>query len=242
MAAGPKIELTVTKRETGKHASRTSRVGGWIPGVVYGPQTKPLNVLTDEKTLTKYMGRKFEATIFNLKSDVTGLNNISVLLRDIQVHPLTRRPVHLDFYALDMKANITVSIGLRFDGKPIGLSSGGVLELIMREIEIECKPNEIPEEIVVDVSGMEVGDALHVSDVKVPAGMKIISLPTLTLATVSVMKEEEVVAPTAEATAAAAAAATPAAAAGKAPPAAPGAAGKAAPAAAAAAPAAAKKK
>lgn len=223
--AGPKIDLTVKNRETGKHASRSSRVAGMIPGVVYGPKAKPLNVLTDEKTLTKYIGRKYEATIFNLKSDESGLNGISVLLRDVQVHPLTRRPVHIDFYALDMSANIQVSIGLRFEGKPIGLSEGGVLELIVREIEIECKPNEIPDEIVVDVSAMGVGEALHVSDVKVPAGMKVMSMPTLTLATVSVPKEEAV----AEAAPAAAAAAAPAAGAKGAPAA-------AAPAAAAAAP------
>jgi len=218
--AGPRIDLNITKRETGKHASRTSRVGGMIPGVVYGPKTKPLNVITDEKTLSKYMGRKFEATIFNLKSDVSNLNGVSVLLRDIQVHPLSRRPVHIDFYALDMNANITVSIGLRFDGKPIGLSEGGVLELIVREIEIECRPNEIPDEIVVDVSGMNVGDAIHVSDVKVPDSMKIKSLPTLTLATVSVPREEAAPAAAEAAPAAAAGAAAPAAAAGAAAPAA----------------------
>ncbi len=232
MAAGPKIEIEVTARETGKHASRTSRTQGKVPGVVYGPKAKPLNVLTDEKFLAKYMGRKYESTIFNLKSAEAGLNGVSVLLRDIQVHPLTRRAVHIDFYALDMSANIQVSIALRFDGKPVGLSEGGVLELIVREIEIECKPNEIPDVIVVDVSAMGVGDALHVSDVKVPAGMKVMSMSTLTLATVSVPKEEAAaeVAP-----AAAAAGAAPAAAA-----AAPAAGGKAAP--AAAAPAAAKKK
>lgn len=230
MASGQKIEIPVSPREIGKHASRTSRTQGKIPGVVYGPKTKPLNVLADEKLLTKYMGRKFEATIFNLKSDESGLNNVSVLLRDIQVHPLTRRPVHIDFYALDMTQNITVSIGLRFEGKPLGLSEGGVLEIIVRQIEIECKPNEIPDEIVVDVSGMNVGDALHVSDVKIPAGMKVKSQTTLTLATVSVPKEEA--APVAAVADPAAAAATPAAAAG----------GKAAPAAAAAAPAADAKK
>jgi large subunit ribosomal protein L25 len=235
MAAGPKIEIEVTTRETGKHASRQSRVGGKVPGVVYGPKAKPLNVLTDEKFLTKYMGRKYESTIFNLKSTESGLNGVSVLLRDIQVHPLTRRAVHIDFYALDMSANIQVSIALRFDGKPVGLSEGGVLELIVREIEIECKPNEIPDEIVVDVSGLNVGEALHVSDVKVPAGMKIMSMSTLTLATVSVPKEEAAV----EATPAAAAGAAPAAGAAAA---APAAGGKAAPTAAAAPAAAAKKK
>lgn len=205
--AGSTIVIPVKARDTGKHASRSSRTAGQVPGVVYGPKTKPLNVLAEEKLIAKYTGRKFEATIFNLTSDDSGLNNISVLLRDVQVHPVTRRPVHLDFYALDMSQNITVSIGLRFEGKPVGLSEGGVFEVIVRQIEIECKPNEIPEEIVVDVSGMNVGEALHVSDVKVPAGMKVKSQSTLTLATVSVPKEEAAATPAADAAAAAAPAA-----------------------------------
>ncbi len=211
MAAGPRIEIPVAARETGKHASRTSRTQGMVPGVIYGPKTAPINVLAEEKLLRKYYGRKFESTIFNLKSDVAGVDKVAVLLRDIQVHPVTRRPVHVDFYAIDMSSNIRVSIGLRFDGKPAGLSDGGVLELIVRDVEVECKPNEIPDEILVDVSTMNVGDALHVSDLKAPAGVKIISLPTLTLATVSVPKEEAAT-PAAAADAAAAPAAGAAAA------------------------------
>ncbi|MDZ4083225.1 MAG: 50S ribosomal protein L25 [Bdellovibrionales bacterium] len=227
MAVGPRQEIPVTTREIGKHASRTSRTEGKVPGVVYGPKTKPVNVLAEEKLIKKFHGRKFESTLFTLKTDVSGLDKVVVLLRDIQVHPVTRRPVHVDFYALDMASNVVVSIGLRFEGKPVGLSDGGVLELIVREVDVECKPNEIPEEIVVDVSGMNVGDALHVSDLKAPAGVKFMSQSTLTLATCVVPKEEAAT-PVA---AAAAEAAPAAAAAGKAAPAA--AAAKAAPAAAA---------
>ncbi|MBN8541063.1 MAG: 50S ribosomal protein L25 [Deltaproteobacteria bacterium] len=228
MAVGPRQEIPVSTREIGKHASRTSRTEGKVPGVVYGPKTKPVNVLAEEKLIKKFHGRKFESTLFTLKTDVSGLDKVVVLLRDIQVHPVTRRPVHVDFYALDMSSNVVVSIGLRFEGKPLGLSDGGVLELIVREVDVECKPSEIPEEIVVDVSGMNVGDALHVSDLKAPAGVKFMSQSTLTLATCVVPKEEA-----AAPVAAAAEAAPAAAAAGKAAPAA-AAAGKAAPAAAAA--------
>lgn len=224
MAVGPRQEIPVSTREIGKHASRTSRTLGMVPGVVYGPKTKPVNVLAEEKLIKKFHGRKFESTIFTLKTDVSGLDNVAVLLRDIQVHPLTRRPVHVDFYALDMTSNIVVSIRLRFEGKPIGLSDGGVLELIVREVDVECKPNEIPDEIVVDVSALKLGEALHVSDLKAPNGVEFVSQSTLTLAT-CVMPKEESVTPVA-----AAAEAAPAAAAGKA---APAAAGKAAPAAAA---------
>lgn len=204
-----RIELSVSQRESGKHFSRLNRTQGSIPAVIYGPKTKPVNVKIVENSVSKYLGRKFESTIFNLSSTDLGLNKVAVLLKDVQVHPVTRRPVHIDFFALDMDSNIRVSIGVKFEGKPAGLSDGGVLELIVREVEIECKPNEIPEELTIDVSSLGVGDALHVSDLKVPAGIKIISMPTLTLATVSIPKE--VTAAPVAAAATDAAAATPAA-------------------------------
>lgn len=221
-----RVEIPVTARQTGKHFSRMSRTAGQIPAVVYGPKTTPVNVLVEERFIRKYAGKKFESTIFNLASTEKGVDKLAVLMKDVQVHPVSRRPVHIDFFAIDMDSNIRVSIGIRFEGKPEGLSEGGVLELIVREVEVECKPNEIPEEIVVDVSSLGVGDALHVSDIKPKSGVKILSLPTLTLATVAVPKEEA-------APVVAAAAATDAAA---------PAAGAAAPAAGAAAPAAAAKK
>lgn len=226
--AKERVDIPVTTRTAGKHHSRGSRIAGQIPAVVYGPKTEPVNVLTDEILIRKYQGSKFESTIFNLKSDDAKLNKVSVILRSVQVHPVTRRPVHIDFYAPDMSKPVRVNVGLRLDGKPIGLSEGGVLEHIVRDVEIEVLPNDIPEFLTVDVSAMGLGDAMHVSDLVVAKGIKVLALPTMTIATVSVPKEE-VAAPVA--------AATPDAAAGAAP-----AAGAAAPAAGAAAPAADKKK
>jgi large subunit ribosomal protein L25 len=188
--AKEKIDITVTPREVGKHYSRQSRLGGQIPAVVYGPKTTPVNVLTDEIAIRKYQGRKFESVIFNLKSDDANLNKVSVILRDIQIHPVSRRPVHIDFYAPDMSKTVRVNVELRLEGKPVGLSEGGVLEHIVRDVEIEVLPSDIPEFLNFDVSGMGLGDAMHVSDLLVPKGVRVISLPTLTVATVSVPKEE----------------------------------------------------
>jgi large subunit ribosomal protein L25 len=127
--------------------------------------------------------------------------------------------VHIDFYAPDMNKPVRVSVQLRLEGKPVGLAEGGVLEHILREVEIEVLPADIPEFMPIDVNGMGLGDALHVSDVVTQKGIKIISLPTLTIATVSIPREE-VVTPTATATpeaGAAGAAAAPAAGAAAAP-------------------------
>ena len=202
--AREKIDIPVTSRQAGKHNSRSSRVAGKIPAVVYGPKTEPMNVLADELTVRRYTGRRFESTIFALSSTDSKMNKLNVILRDIQVHPVTRRPLHVDFYAPDMTKPVRVSIEVRLEGKPIGTADGGVLEQTTREIEIEVLPTDIPEFISADVSELGVGDALHVSDLKVPAGVRMISALTLTLATVAVPKEE-VVAPVAEVAAAAAA-------------------------------------
>ena len=217
--AKEKIDITVIPRESGKHYSRQSRLGGQIPAVVYGPKTTPVNVLTDEIAIRKYQGRKFESVIFSLKSDDANLNKVSVILRDIQIHPVSRRPVHIDFYAPDMSKAVRVNVELRLEGKPVGLSEGGVLEHMVRDVEVEVLPSDIPEFLTIDVSGMGLGDAMHVSDLLAPKGVRIISLPTLTIATVSVPKEE-VAAPVAAAAtpeAGAAAAAAPASGAAAAP-------------------------
>ncbi|HVK62001.1 MAG TPA: 50S ribosomal protein L25 [Bdellovibrionales bacterium] len=220
--AREKIEIPVKSRESGKHNSRTSRAAGLIPGVVYGPKNEPINVLIEELTVRRFTGRKFESTIFGLKSDDSKVNKLNVIVRDVQVHPVNRRPLHVDFYAPDMTKPVRVAVELRLDGKPAGLSEGGVLEHLLRQVEIEVLPTDIPEFIIADVSELGLGDALHVSDLKVSAGVKMISMPSLTIATVSIPKEEEVAAPVAAAEAAPGAA--PAAGAAAAPGAAPAAA------------------
>ncbi len=229
MKSSEKISLKVTTRETGKHHSRSNRVKQLIPAVLYGPKTKPVNLMIDELTVTRYAGRKFEATIFGLQSDNAELAKLNVLIKDVQVHPVNRRPQHVDLYAVDMTKTIRVSIGIRFEGKPIGLADGGLLQALLRELEVECLPTDIPEEFVADVSNLGVGDALHVSDLTAPKGVKIISAQTLTIATVNILAEEAapVVAAAADP---AAAAAAPAAGAPAAPGAAPAAAAAKAPA------------
>jgi large subunit ribosomal protein L25 len=216
-----KIELPVSPRMPGKHNSRVSRKGEKIPAVLYGPKSKPVNLLIDQILLQKYGGTKYESTIFSLKSDDKSLDKINVLLKDMQVHPLSRKPVHLDLYALDMSATVRVSIAIRFEGKAIGLTEGGMVQTTLRELEIECLPNDIPEFVVADVTNLHVGDTLHVYDLKLGDNIKIMSGAQLAVASVSII-EEEVVAPVVAAVAegavpAAGAAAAPGAAAAAAP-------------------------
>ncbi len=231
-----RLELTVEPRQTGKHFSRALRVDRKVPAVVYG-STDNSNIFVNEGDVVRYNTRNYENALFNLKSTDKNANGKVVLIKFVDVHPLTRRPVHVDFFALDMKKAVRVNIEIKLEGKPVGLAEGGLLNVVNRQIEIECLPGDIPEFFTLDVSNLGVGDALHVSDLAIPEKYKLISGSELTIAVVNLQEEEAVAAPTVDA---AAAAATPAA--GAAAPAAAAAGAKAAaPAAGAKAPAAAKK-
>jgi large subunit ribosomal protein L25 len=218
-----RIDLTVTARETGKHHSRAIRNQRKVPAVIYGA-IKNANVVIDENAVLKYNTRAFENALFNLKSDDAALNGKVVLMKSVDIHPLSRRPVHADFFALDLSKTVRVNVEIRLEGKPVGLAEGGLLNVVHRQIEVECLPTEIPDFFTADISHLGVGESLHVSDVKVPEGIKVLTRPEDTVAGV-VTQADEVVAPVVEA----AAAAAPAAAAGAKP-----AAGGKAPAAAAA--------
>src|SRR5689334_12626900 len=108
--ASQNLTIEVKSRTAGKHFSRTSRSGGEIPAVVYGPKIKPLNFTLTEKDATKYIKRGFENTIFTLKSDNKDLNGLKVLRKDIDRHPVSRRPIHLDFIAPDMTKTVRVKV------------------------------------------------------------------------------------------------------------------------------------
>ncbi len=185
-------EIPVYARTTGKHHSRASRLVEKVPAVIYGPKVQNTALLADELAVKKYGGRKFESTIFKLKSDDAKLNGQAVLFKQVQVHPVTRRPVHVDFYAVDMTKPIRVRVEIRLEGKPAGLADGGLLQAIARELEIEVLPTAIPDFVTADVSNLGVGDSLHVSDISIPEGVKVITRAEQTIATVSVVSEETV--------------------------------------------------
>lgn len=210
-----RIELSADARSTGKANSRALRKDGKVPAVIYG-SSKNANFYVEEKAIKKYNTRAFENALYTLKSTSKDLNSLVVLMKDVTVHPVSQRPIHVDFFAIDLKKTIRVFVEVRLEGKPIGISEGGLLNVVTREVEIECLPTDIPEAIIVDVTNLGVGQAIHVSDLNLPAGSKMISLGHLTVAVVNKEEEKAAAAPEA-AVAAAAPAAAPAAAGGKAP-------------------------
>jgi large subunit ribosomal protein L25 len=216
-------DLNIEARETGKSNSRSLRLSRKIPAVVYGAGTQnPENITIDESSVVRFNVRAYENALFNLKSKNSKLNDVVVLMKEVVVHPVTRRPQHVDLFALDMKKVVRVHIEIRLEGKTIGIADGGLLNVVNRQLEIECLPTEIPDAITADISNLGVGDALHVSDLKIPGKIKVLSPMDMTVAVVNLFVEEVVAAPVVDPAAApAAGAAAPAAGAPAAPGAAP---------------------
>lgn len=192
------ITINAEPRKSGKHNSRGLRKNQQIPAVVYGPKIKNLDITVPEAQLTRFMKQQFENSIFTFESEDKNIKGLKVLKKAVTVHPLSRRPTHVDFFALDLTQAVRVYVEIRFEGKPAGAREGGLLNLVNREVEIECLPTAIPPFITIDVSPLGVGDSFHVADLVAPGGTKIITPKTDTLCTVNIV-EEEVVAPVAAA-------------------------------------------
>ena len=184
--------FNVEPRKQGRHWSRKSRIENKIPAVIYGPKMENKNVLMDEIFIVKHRSQKYESAIFKTQSDDANLGNINVMLKKIQYHPVSNRPVHVDLYALDMTQTVRVKIPVKYEGEPVGCKEeGGVRQIILHEIEIECSPTSIPENVVVDISGLKLNTSLHVSEMSFPEGVKLITAAERTAVTISMPKEEK---------------------------------------------------
>ena len=207
------ISFTVTTRTgTGKGAARAARRSGLIPGVIYGNKQNPEVITVEPKLLLRELHRPgFFARLFNV--ELNGKKQ-QVLARDVQLHPATDRPLHVDFMRVDKNSKIHVNVPVHFTNqdKSPGLRRGGVLNIVRHEIEIICGVQNIPREILIDLTGYEINSSIHISMVKLPEGTKpAISERDFTVATIVPPTVEKVVDAAADA-AAPAAGATPAAA------------------------------
>jgi large subunit ribosomal protein L25 len=191
MKTNESITLEVQTRLTGKHNNQVTRQNLFVPGVLYGPKVKNVSFATPARGIQKFISHTFDNTIFTLKSSETNLDGVQVLMKHKEIHPITRKLTHVDFYALDLTKAVKVKIELRFTGKARGITDGGMFQPIAREVEVECLPNAIPQFFEVDVSDLGVHESAHASDIKLPDGVKLVSETSLTLATVTIIKEEE---------------------------------------------------
>jgi large subunit ribosomal protein L25 len=195
----------VERTARGKNESRRLRVTGKIPAVVYGVKEAGVPIAVDPKGLTKILQTELGAnTLIALK--LPGGGNARVLVKEYQYDPVTHKLLHADFYKVAMDKVIRVTVTVVPKGEPKGVKQqGGVLDIVHRQLELECLPADIPEHIEVDVSEMMVGQSVRVRDVATNAKWKAVSDPEMMLMHVIIPKVEEVPA-TPEAVAAAAAA------------------------------------
>jgi large subunit ribosomal protein L25 len=205
MASNQTLKLAADTRLPGKSTARELRRGWYVPAVVYGPKTKPLSLSIHLNDAIKYGRTSFENSIFTLESKDSTLNGLKVLRKNLVVHPVTRRPIHMDFFAPDMTQKVRVDVEVRITGKAAGTAEGGLVSMIRRNVEIECLPLEIPEFFELDVTPMGLNDSLHVSDIKFPENLKVITSTDETIVTCAEVKEE-IIAPVVTAADAAAAA------------------------------------
>lgn len=166
-----KTQLAATARaKAGKGAARAVRRSGNIPAVIYGDNKEPVLISIATKDLVKELSNKqFYTHLCDLS--VEGETHL-VIPRDVQLHPVTDRPEHADFLRVSAKTVINVEVPVRVQGEEDckGLDAGGVLALIHHTIEVYCKATDIPEEFVIDISKMEIGDSFHIEDLKLPKG------------------------------------------------------------------------
>jgi len=165
------LTLPAERRErAGKGASRALRREGRIPAVIYGGKEEPTAIHIEEKELVRQlMTGHFMNSI--VKVDVDG-QSIRTLPKDVALHPVTDRPTHVDFFRLAKDAKIEVSIPVVFtnEEESPGLKKGGVLNVVRYEVDLVCEADKIPNEIEIDVTGKEVGDSIHISEVNLPEG------------------------------------------------------------------------
>jgi large subunit ribosomal protein L25 len=199
MAEKKEIVVRATSRDgRGKNDARRARRNGQVPVTIYGGKGETVAALAPASELAAILrsdtGRN---TIFTL--DIDGVGASEVMFHARQIDPVRGRLVHADFKRLVKGEKIETTVPLRLVGEPIGVKEqAGVLEQIVRNLDIRCEPRDIPEHIDVDVTNLAVHEVLHVSDIPVTAGVEILEEPETVIATVGVVKEEVVEAPPAE--------------------------------------------
>jgi large subunit ribosomal protein L25 len=193
MAEKKDIVIRAVRREgRGKNDARRARRNGQVPVTMYGGGVEAVSALAQLRDLAAVLrsdtGRN---TIFTL--EVEGVEATEVMFADRQIDPVRMRLIHADFKRLVKGEKIEATVPLRLIGEPIGVREQlGILEQIIRNVEIRCEPREIPEALEVDVTNLGVHDVLRVSDIPISEGIEILEPPDTVIATVGVVKEEPV--------------------------------------------------
>jgi large subunit ribosomal protein L25 len=205
-----RIEIEVNRRAV-SGAARVLRRTGALPGIVYGAGGADVPVAVDLRVFERSGLSRAGSHIVRFASGDADLNGNMAIIREVQINPLSGRAIHVDFLRIDVNKPVDASVPLAFVGKPAGVVEGGILQPLRRELEVRALPDRLPDKIEVDVSALQIGDSIHIADLKLPEGVEALDVQeNFTLVTVVPPVVEEVAAPTEAAPAEGAPAAAPA--------------------------------
>jgi large subunit ribosomal protein L25 len=177
------IRVDARDKKRKRDAKRLLR-SGKIPGILYGPKTQAIALALDKREFSSGVADLEGSHLVRLKSESRELADKVALVKDMQYHPISGDVIHTDLYEVDLTAKITVNVPLHFIGKAEGVVRGGILQPIVREIEVECLPLDIPAFFDVDVSALDIGDSVHIEELTMPEGVSAVFESNLALVAV----------------------------------------------------------
>jgi large subunit ribosomal protein L25 len=192
------VQLKVqTRSETGKGPAKRFRSSGVVPGVVYGPKTKPLSVTVCAEALEDVLAHATSGNVLvNLEVEEGGKTaNRLALIQDVQHHPFNDQVLHVDFREVSATEKMRTLVTIRPVGEPSGVKNGGgTLEFVLRELTVECLPKDLPDVIEINVEKLEIGESINVGSVVAPAGVTLVDPKDRAVFTVAAPMAEEVAA------------------------------------------------
>lgn len=170
--------ITVSSRsETGKGPNRRLRMQGLVPAVIYGSGSEPVMVTVNYRELEKLLAKpNADTNLFNVDGE-SGSGTNTVVFREIQRDPVTRRYLHIDLHRVRMDQEAEFEVPIHSTSTPIGVREGGVMETHLRSIMVRCLPGNLPEEIIVDIADLGINQAFHVNQVQLPEGLTLVTEP-----------------------------------------------------------------
>jgi len=190
----PKLKVEL-RDNTGKESSKKFRREGMVPGVLYSPHDKEnliLKVMTID--LSKLLSAKAHGLIdLEINDGETKVSRLAII-KDVQYNWLKKQIVHVDFYGVTLKEKLTLEVDIEFIGEPIGIKEGGILQVELRKVEIECLPSQMPDSLKADLSSLNIGEHISVGEMEIPEGVEVLTDPDrIVAAVVHPTKIEEVV-------------------------------------------------
>ncbi len=175
------LTLDAQARETGKKATKAVRNAGLVPCVLYGSHTEPVHFAVETLAVRPLL---FTTETYRVALAVGGGDH-EAILKEVIYHPVTDQPLHIDFLALTAGEALTMTIPVHLEGTPHGVKAGGVLSQSLQDLEIRALPKDIPGHVSIDISGLEIGESIHVEELAVGESVEVLTDPARTIASVT---------------------------------------------------------